>query len=125
MEKQKALRHFGLLRRVEPEQASLDKRLVRILFRHGALGEGVLAAKAGTPVPTPEFQGSMARLQEYRLIEVESKNHGNCRVVYLSPDGKGWGMDLTCEHQREEQERQEKEFREVNDKRLRAMGFSR
>lgn len=96
------LRHFGIYRDVTPEQAKLDKTLVKLLFRWGTTQESEAAARCKTKIGEEQWKECVARLRQYNLVEYFDKRQS--KYLRLSSDGQGWGMDLTCEAVAEETE---------------------
>ena len=95
------MRHLGKEREVNTEQAVLDKRVLRLLFRHGALLEGVLAGKCSLKMNAPAWKDSVLRLTEWGFIFAQLTGHGNSWSMSLTDEGKAWGAELACTANRE------------------------
>jgi hypothetical protein len=90
------VRHLGQEREVTTEQAVLDKRVLRLLFRHGQQVEGLLAGKCSLKINAPAWRDAMSRLEEWGFICADLTGHGNARLVELTDGGKLWGEELAC-----------------------------
>jgi hypothetical protein len=90
------VRHLGQEREVTTEQAVLDKRVLRLLFRHGQQVEGLLAGKCSLKMNAPAWRDAVMRLEEWGFVSVELTGHGNSRLVELTAEGRLWGEELAC-----------------------------
>jgi hypothetical protein len=90
------MRHLGQERDVTSDQALLDKRVLRLLFRHGQQVEGLLAGKCSLKMTSSIWRSSMSRLQEWGFVSLSSSGHGNTNVVSLTAAGTAWGEELAC-----------------------------
>ena len=97
MSEHKQIRHLGIYRTgITPEQAAIDNKILRILFR-GSLTEGILRNRLTTSLV--EMQESLQRLEGWDCIEVLPAHYGNARKVVLTPRGQGWALDLVSQRQ--------------------------
>jgi hypothetical protein len=90
------VRHLGQERQVTSEQAVLDKKILRILYRQGKLGEGELAGKCYARLSSSQWRGSVSRLIGYGFISAEEVGHGTARRLGLTDAGMQWGEELAC-----------------------------
>jgi hypothetical protein len=94
-------RHFGIFRTgVTTSQGLEDKFIVRVLFRRGEMGEGELANKVNDMKDNETFKASLARMVEWKIIEILPAGWGNAKKVRLTPAGQYWGEELCCEMQK-------------------------
>ncbi|MFZ1006104.1 MAG: hypothetical protein WAN65_04675 [Candidatus Sulfotelmatobacter sp.] len=90
------MRHLGQEREVTTDQAMLDKRILRVLFRQGRQTEGQLGNKCSVKMNTEPWKEAMARLESWGFIAIEPTGWGNNRAVALTEEGKSWGEELAC-----------------------------
>jgi hypothetical protein len=90
------MRHLGQEREVAMEQAVLDKRVLRILFRYGKQVEGLLAGKCSQKMTSASWRSSISRLEAWGFVSLASSGHGNSRSVELTDEGRLWGEELAC-----------------------------
>lgn len=90
------MRHLGREREVSTEQATLDKRVLRTLFRHGPQLEGTLCGKCSQKMSAPAWRDAVTRLIAWGFVSIESSGHGNSNVVALTREGTEWGEELAC-----------------------------
>lgn len=96
------MRHLGQERQVTPEQAMLDKRILRQLFRAGGSQlEGTLAGRCASKVNSSTWRESIGRLSDWGFVATQQAARGNARVVSATPHGEGWGEELSWEVNRE------------------------
>lgn len=116
----KQFRHFGLYGRLNHEgkpitgqEAALDNCVIRQLFKRGTLTENKL--RVALNIPNSEFdsfKNSIDRLLAYGLIDRSPLFRADSYEVSLTPNGKGWGLELTGQAQMDEINRAEDEERE-------------
>ena len=96
-----AMRHLGQYRNVTLDEAHLDGRIIKTLFRRGRQTSGVLAGHIGERMENPAFKAALERLASgaYGIIEIEPAYHGDSVRVRLTNTGDAYGLDLTCEEQ--------------------------
>jgi hypothetical protein len=75
----------GVYRGVSIEDAALDAKIVKALFRQGEKlrSEGVLAAYVNQRLDNEKFQASIGRLAEHKFIEISGALHGSARRIKL------------------------------------------
>src|SRR5258706_1358737 len=95
-----ALRHFGIYRDVTPDQAKLDKALVKLLSRWGTMVESESAGRCKLKAGDEAWKECVSRLVAYNLIEHFDRRQS--KSLRLTDGGQEWGMDLTCEATQEE-----------------------
>ena len=98
VEQQYPVRHLGIFRSVTIREARIDGCVLRTLFRkdyrNDGVGEGFLSNHIGKRVNDPTWIASIARLQEWRMIEVLPGYHGDARRLALTEKGKSWAIEL-------------------------------
>lgn len=123
MTEQLKVRHLGC-RWAAPEEAQADNRVLRALFRLGSkTGLGKLANYAGFKLKDPRFEASLAKLAEWKMVELASANWGESVRASLTPEGTGFAEELCHKAQVEEQDASRQEVSDANKARLRAEGW--
>ena len=100
--------HFGRYHQITPDQARLDKKILRSLFRRGfyrGLTRGQLANFTACRKVDLAFKDSLARLIELRLVEFGPAVHDDAQMIMLTPAGQMWAEEcVSAVQSRGEQE---------------------
>jgi DNA-binding HxlR family transcriptional regulator len=87
-------KHLGIYRTgVTREQAAIDGRVLKALFRHGRSTAASLSQRART-VERQSLDESLKRLSEWGMVEVSSTGNVESYRVALTEKGKFWAEEL-------------------------------
>jgi hypothetical protein len=92
--------HLGQYRDVTNQEAALDRRVLKRLFRYGRQTAADVGRKVLNGFNRDQFEKSLARLTEWQMIEVR-QNYDDYRSRWLSltGDGAGWAEELVGDEQ--------------------------
>ena len=93
-----SIRHLGIFRQVDEGQVAVDCKVLRALHRRGRTLKSVLqqSCRVGS---AEELDESLARLEEWKMVEVLPPHWGNGRMVRLTANGDYWGLELVSQRQ--------------------------
>jgi hypothetical protein len=96
-ETQLAIKHLGTYRPgVTPRSVALDCRVLKTLFRWGALRRSALQTRLGG-MNLEELQAALDRLQQWEMLEVNSTGFTNGFHISLTDTGKHWATEILAQ----------------------------
>lgn len=100
MDQEKPVRFMGLYRPgMTKEKAKFYERIVKMLFRNGALGEGELANRVEESLASDIWNEAVRDLVAFNAIELVPATYARAKAVRLTGEGKIWGLEYTCKEQ--------------------------
>lgn len=103
-DQRKAVKFLGQYRSgLKREDVGLYYGVVKTLLRCGRQGEGILANRLREHLGSEKWNSCINRLSEWQLVEFEPARHGRARVVALTAQGQGCGIEFNDEQGGNEQ----------------------
>ncbi len=102
-QRQKPVRFMGLYRTgMTEEKAAFYARIMKMLHRHGTLGEGELANRVLETLASESWNEAMRELVGFNAVELVPATYARSKAVRLTGEGQVWGLEFQCKGQEQQ-----------------------